>query len=123
MDFFNKEYQDASEHNREELQKDIEKNSTLLGYVEFEDKLKEGVSETIRLIKEAGIKIWMMTGDNIPTSLTIAEKSHIVCKHWEQILIDHNVEKKITTGEALTKWFDKVSQFASGFYVKRLKRI
>lgn len=29
----------------------------------IEDRLQEGVPETIALLKEAGVKVWVLTGD------------------------------------------------------------
>ena len=35
----------------------------LLGATAIEDRLQEGVPETIALLREAGLKIWVLTGD------------------------------------------------------------
>ena len=43
----------------------IERELELLGATAIEDKLQEGVPETIRSLSTAGISIWMLTGDKV----------------------------------------------------------
>lgn len=47
----------------DELYEEIEKDMTLLGATAVEDKLQEGVPQTIATLAEANIKIWVLTGD------------------------------------------------------------
>lgn len=53
----------------------MERNILLLGATAIEDKLQDGVPETISLLKQAGISFWMLTGDKFSTARTIAETS------------------------------------------------
>ena len=46
-----------------ELFEEIEKNLDLLGATAIEDKLQDGVPETIANLALSGIKIWVLTGD------------------------------------------------------------
>lgn len=55
----------------ERVCKKIETNFDLVGSTAIEDKLQEGVPETIRHIKKAGIKLWVLTGDKIETAVNI----------------------------------------------------
>lgn len=41
----------------------IEKNLILVGCTAIEDKLQEGVPECIEHLANAGIRIWVLTGD------------------------------------------------------------
>lgn len=50
---------------------EIENNFNLLGATAIEDELQEDVEETIKSIKEAGIKFWMLTGDKLETAINI----------------------------------------------------
>ena len=74
---WNTQYQKASMsvHGREELVAEvnakIEKDLVLIGSSAIEDKLQEGVGETIRSLKAAGIKLWVLTGDKIETAVNI----------------------------------------------------
>lgn len=49
----------------------IEKDLTLLGATAIEDKLQDGVPETIFTLAQAGIKIWVLTGDRQETAINI----------------------------------------------------
>ena len=42
---------------------EIERDMILLGATAIEDKLQDGVPETIANLALAGIKIWVLTGD------------------------------------------------------------
>ncbi|XP_062093631.1 probable phospholipid-transporting ATPase 4 [Humulus lupulus] len=49
----------------------IEKDLTLLGVAAIEDKLQKGVPECIDKLAQAGIKIWLLTGDKKETAINI----------------------------------------------------
>ena len=44
---------------------------TLVGSTAIEDKLQEDVATTIVSLKQAGIKVWVLTGDKIETAIQI----------------------------------------------------
>ncbi|XP_016468416.2 putative phospholipid-transporting ATPase 5 [Nicotiana tabacum] len=49
----------------------IEKDMLLLGAVAIEDKLQKGVPECIDKLAQAGLKIWLLTGDKKETAVNI----------------------------------------------------
>ena len=49
----------------------IEKEFILLGSTAIEDKLQDEVTEVIRDIRSANIKLWVLTGDKIETAINI----------------------------------------------------
>lgn len=49
----------------------IENDFNLIGSTAIEDKLQDDVADTIQFIKDAGIKIWVLTGDKIETAINI----------------------------------------------------
>ncbi|KAK3146573.1 hypothetical protein QOZ80_3BG0268210 [Eleusine coracana subsp. coracana] len=55
----------------EEAADSIEKDLHLLGATAVEDKLQKGVPECIDKLAKAGIKIWVLTGDKMETSINI----------------------------------------------------
>ncbi|XP_058526126.1 phospholipid-transporting ATPase VD [Ochotona princeps] len=67
---------ETSIDNREELLTEsamrLENKLTLLGATGIEDRLQEGVPESIEALHKAGIKIWMLTGDKQETAINIA---------------------------------------------------
>ncbi|KAI1703715.1 cation transport ATPase (P-type) domain-containing protein [Ditylenchus destructor] len=55
----------------------IEKDFTLLGVTAIEDKLQDGVKETIESLRLAGIQVWLLTGDKLETALNISHSCHL----------------------------------------------
>lgn len=53
----------------ERVSEKLEQNLILLGATAIEDKLQDGVPETIADLKRAGIKIWVATGDKLETAV------------------------------------------------------
>ncbi|RNF12542.1 phospholipid-transporting ATPase 1-like protein [Trypanosoma rangeli] len=51
---------------------EIEQNLRLLGATGIEDKLQEEVPETISFFLDAGVVVWMLTGDKRETAVTVA---------------------------------------------------
>jgi P-type E1-E2 ATPase len=50
---------------------ELEKGFTLIGSTAIEDKLQDGVGDTIQFMKDAGIKVWVLTGDKVETAINI----------------------------------------------------
>lgn len=67
--------------NREEeiarVSNELEKELRLLGATAIEDKLQDGVPETIADLKRAGIKIWVLTGDKLETAVGKQSLSYV----------------------------------------------
>ncbi|CAM9654866.1 unnamed protein product, partial [Phaeothamnion confervicola] len=55
----------------DDLQAEAEKGLTLLGATAIEDKLQDGVGETIDKLIRGGIIIWVITGDKEETAINI----------------------------------------------------
>ena len=56
-----------------------EKDLTLVGIAGFKDPIRENIKESIRRCQEAGIRVVMLTGDNLETAMAIAKEAGI-CK-------------------------------------------
>ncbi|KAJ7519907.1 hypothetical protein O6H91_20G059900 [Diphasiastrum complanatum] len=56
----------------------MEANLELLGVTAIEDKLQEGVPDTIETLRKAGINFWMLTGDKHATAVQIALSCNFV---------------------------------------------
>lgn len=56
----------------------IEQNMTLVGATAIEDKLQEGVPDTIHTLQEAGIKVWVLTGDRQETAINIGHSCKLL---------------------------------------------
>ena len=51
------------------MSSELEQDLCLLGATAIEDRLQDGVPETIKDLKTAGIKIWVATGDKLETAI------------------------------------------------------
>ncbi len=51
---------------------ELEEEMDMLGVTGVEDKLQVGVFECVEKMREAGIKVWMLTGDKVETATCIA---------------------------------------------------
>ncbi|CAB4419848.1 unnamed protein product [Rhizophagus irregularis] len=79
----------------------IEKNLFLLGATAIEDKLQDGVPETIHTLQQAGIKIWVLTGDRQETAINIGLSCKLIQEEMTLIVI--NEESHWETKESLEK--------------------
>ncbi|KAL5011267.1 hypothetical protein ScPMuIL_009818 [Solemya velum] len=73
---------------------ELESNLELLGATGIEDKLQEGVPETIANLRKAGIKVWVVTGDKQETAIEVAYASELFSQGQELITINgHDLEE------------------------------
>ncbi|EGG17717.1 P-type ATPase [Cavenderia fasciculata] len=68
----------------------IEKNLVLLGATGIEDRLQDNVPETIQSLREAGIKVWVLTGDKQETAISIATSSSVLSIGMELIILNES---------------------------------
>ena len=88
MDYedFKESFTKASQalENREEkireVYEDMESELELIGAIGVEDKLQEGVKDTLEALGQAGIKVWILTGDKKETAKNIS----FSCGHYRQ---------------------------------------
>uniref|UniRef100_A0A8D0MR42 Phospholipid-transporting ATPase n=1 Tax=Sus scrofa TaxID=9823 RepID=A0A8D0MR42_PIG len=66
---------------------EIEKDLMLLGATAIEDKLQDGVPETIFTLNKAKIKVWVLTGDKQETAVNIAYACNIFHDEMDGIFI------------------------------------
>ncbi|XP_033820613.1 phospholipid-transporting ATPase IC [Periophthalmus magnuspinnatus] len=55
----------------DQLYDEMERDLLLLGLTAIEDRLQEGVPETIAMLQQAGLKVWVLTGDKKETAVNI----------------------------------------------------
>ncbi|OCH92242.1 phospholipid-translocating P-type ATPase [Obba rivulosa] len=91
-------YNDAitSLDNREEkvdaVCEQLEHSLELLGATAIEDRLQDGVPETIADLKEAGIKIWVATGDKLETAIAIGHSTNLIQRDNNIIIVRGNAD-------------------------------
>lgn len=74
----NLSFQDNKQQRLYELFDEFEQELTYLGCTAIEDKLQEGVPETIKHMLDAKIKVWIMTGDKQETAIEIAKSCNLI---------------------------------------------
>ncbi len=84
-----------------------ESDMVLMGYLAFLDPPKESASDAIRALKEHGVGVKILTGDNDKVARNICRQVGIPIDH---ILLGSDLD--IMTDEALGKAAEKVSVFA-----------
>jgi phospholipid-translocating ATPase len=62
------------------VKKYLEHDLELLGITGVEDKLQRDVKPSLELLRNAGIKIWMLTGDKVETARCVAISSKLVAR-------------------------------------------
>lgn len=87
----------------------IECNLNLLGATGIEDKLQDGVPEAIESLRQAGIKVWVLTGDKQETAISIGLSSKLLTTDMNQIIIngDSEHECRRLLADAKAKYFPK----------------
>ena len=80
----------------------MEQDLTLLGASAIEDKLQDGVPETIHQCLEANIKVWVLTGDKQETAINIGHSSRLL-DHESQIILINTESLEETKNEVRTQ--------------------
>ncbi|GAB5363260.1 hypothetical protein AAMO2058_000868400 [Amorphochlora amoebiformis] len=81
-------FADAKGNRKDKMERiaaEIEQNLQILGVTAIEDKLQDGVPLTLKLLKRAGIKIWVLTGDKQNTAVNIGKSCGLI--GWDYQLV------------------------------------
>uniref|UniRef100_A0A8C5H513 Phospholipid-transporting ATPase n=1 Tax=Gouania willdenowi TaxID=441366 RepID=A0A8C5H513_GOUWI len=78
---------DNRESKLEQLYEEIEKDLMLLGATAIEDKLQDGVPQTIEQLSKADIKIWVLTGDKQETAENIGYSCNLLREEMNEVFI------------------------------------
>ncbi|KAH0589135.1 hypothetical protein H2248_004902 [Termitomyces sp. 'cryptogamus'] len=79
----------------------IEKDLFLLGATAIEDKLQDGVPDTIHTLQMAGIKVWVLTGDRQETAINIGMSCRLISESMNLIIVNEETARE--TEQFLTK--------------------
>ncbi|KAF7216869.1 transcript variant X2 [Nothobranchius furzeri] len=78
---------EGREERLDELYEEIEKDMILLGATAVEDKLQDGVPQTIEQLAKADIKIWVLTGDKQETAENIGYSCNMLREEMKEVFI------------------------------------
>ncbi|XP_073967262.1 ATPase phospholipid transporting 8A1 isoform X2 [Choristoneura fumiferana] len=68
----------------------IENNLRLLGATAIEDKLQDGVPETIAALLKANINVWVLTGDKQETAINIAHSAQLIHANMPLVILNED---------------------------------
>ncbi|ESU44472.1 Phospholipid-translocating P-type ATPase (flippase) [Giardia duodenalis] len=113
LDIFQRAWISAAEdiNSRQEKLDQVEEgllvNLDVVCVTGIEDQLQENVRETIQSLKRAGIKFWMLTGDKVITSLSIAQAcgilpNDVLSKHTDFRTNISKIESTVSQGAEST---------------------
>ncbi|XP_046552031.1 phospholipid-transporting ATPase ID-like [Haliotis rubra] len=92
---------------------EIEQNLILIGASAIEDKLQDGVPETIANLALAGIKIWVLTGDKQETAINIGYSCRLLTEEMEEpFIIDADSYEEVEA--QLRKALEDIDKMKSG---------
>ncbi|CAF1204803.1 unnamed protein product [Rotaria sp. Silwood1] len=86
---------DRREEKVNDAYEEIETNMKLLGATGIEDKLQDGVPQCIERLIQAGIKIWVLTGDKVETAFNIGLSCRLLTNEMEIYTIEEENENDV----------------------------
>ncbi|KNC78142.1 hypothetical protein SARC_09412, partial [Sphaeroforma arctica JP610] len=98
---WNERYKQASRaiDNREEkvalVAEDLETKLRLVGATAIEDKLQEGVPETIANLRKASIRVWVLTGDKQQTAINIGFACQLLTNQMQIFTVNEKTEDDV----------------------------
>uniref|UniRef100_A0AAY4BBK9 Phospholipid-transporting ATPase n=1 Tax=Denticeps clupeoides TaxID=299321 RepID=A0AAY4BBK9_9TELE len=87
----------------------LETKFTLLGATGIEDRLQENVPETIQALREAGIQVWVLTGDKPETAVNIAYSCKLL--DHRDLLFTLNAHNKAMCNSTLNNHLEEVKRY------------
>ncbi|CAM1505472.1 Fc.00g111090.m01.CDS01 [Cosmosporella sp. VM-42] len=90
----------------------IEKDFYLLGATAIEDRLQDGVPETIHTLQQANIKVWVLTGDRQETAINIGMSCKLLSE--DMMLLIVNEETSTATRDNLQKKLEAIRTQGDG---------
>jgi phospholipid-transporting ATPase len=112
---FDKAQTTVSGNRAEELDKAaeiLEHDFYLLGATAIEDRLQDGVPETIHTLQEAGIKVWVLTGDRQETAINIGMSCKLISEDMTLLIV--NEENAMMTRDNIQKKLDAIRTQGDG---------
>lgn len=92
---FQKLYEEASnsiidrQQKLDDVAEIVEKDMILLGATAIEDKLQDGVPETIATLISANIKVWVLTGDRQETAINIGYSCRLLSEEMNLLILNY----------------------------------
>ncbi|KAK6458773.1 phospholipid transporting ATPase [Scheffersomyces xylosifermentans] len=85
---------DDREAKMEAVADSIERELILLGGTAIEDRLQDGVPDSISILGQAGIKLWVLTGDKVETAINIGFSCNLLGNDMELLVLKTKLTKQ-----------------------------
>jgi magnesium-transporting ATPase (P-type) len=94
------------------IEREIEVSAelNLLGATAIEDKLQDGVPHALKQLLEAGIKVWVLTGDNVATAINIGISCNLLEADMENEGRLFKFDKEVANAEAIRRTIDEAER-------------
>uniref|UniRef100_A0A0E0AB15 P-type phospholipid transporter n=1 Tax=Oryza glumipatula TaxID=40148 RepID=A0A0E0AB15_9ORYZ len=111
---------DTSKHlNDYEL---IERDLILVGATAVEDKLQSGVPQCIDRLAQAGLKIWVLTGDKMETAINIGYACSLLRQGMRRICLSIPTDDQVAQDANKAAKESLMSQIANGSQMVKLEK-
>ncbi|XP_012584277.1 PREDICTED: probable phospholipid-transporting ATPase IM isoform X2 [Condylura cristata] len=107
------------------LYEEIERDLMLLGATAVEDKLQEGVIETVTSLSLANVKIWLLTGDKQETAINIGYACNMLTNDMNDVFViagNTVVEVREELRKAKENLFGENRSFSNGHVVSEKRQ-
>lgn len=100
----------------------IERELTLIGGTAIEDRLQDGVPDAIALLAQAGIKLWVLTGDKVETAINIGFSCNLLDNDMDLIVLKFDDESMAFAEAELDKYLATFGKTGSDEELKVAKK-
>ncbi|KAI9809312.1 MAG: hypothetical protein M1825_002603 [Sarcosagium campestre] len=100
----------------------IERELTLIGGTAIEDRLQDGVPDTIALLGDAGIKLWVLTGDKVETAINIGFSCNLLTNDMDLIVFKIEDDDMAVAERELDKYLAQFNMTGSDVELKAARK-
>ncbi|KAM9989578.1 hypothetical protein ACTFIY_005636 [Dictyostelium cf. discoideum] len=93
---------------KDEIRSMVERDLMFLGFIIMENKIKPETAGALKVLKDANIRIIMVTGDNVLTAVSVSRECGLVTKE-KTIFSSQLVNDPVTGKPTMVEWFDVTS--------------
>jgi magnesium-transporting ATPase (P-type) len=73
----------------------VEDHLELIGASAVEDRLQPQVQESVQWLRDAGIRVWVLTGDKLETAVEIGRTSAVIAQHSEMLVVSQETDEGV----------------------------
>ena len=114
----------GTEEELNQLYAEIESNLELLGATAIEDRLQDGVAESIAQLRAAQLAVWVLTGDKVQTALEIGRSCNLIKQTDELVMLtDSDTTELLEKVDRLSKDLIQTAPPAEKGFIAWIKKM